>query len=376
MVENACLPRQIPFALANPRPHHYTSPQLAVMTSDPPASPEGGELPPRHRPNLGNLAKDTTEKDLWAFDDLDDDLAMTERLRPGAETIVPQPRDSAKPAGKQALGKKPSEPHDKSVVTLGRTPVTTPRQAVTPSHSQPGDDFDELDRWDEPAALAEPPAEHPVAALEVPSDDELEPPPPSRPEPSPTEPAAPAPTAPAPLPLRPRLGLSKIERIGMVVLAVLLLGGGIVVYVNTISRLPTGDSRADAEDFPIKGKLLTVSKATSYWRLPTDSDPVRRGTQLIPEVEITTAGSPAAVRVFFRNSDGEVVGDPVTRMARPGETFLVAATAGFDDLGMHAAYRTEKARLWVIEVLEGPSENSPGNEFHPLFESIISPERR
>ena len=176
--------------------------------------------------------------------------------------------------------------------------------------------------------------------------------------------------------LRPKLGLSKFEWFGLVVLAVLLLGGGVVVYLNTISRLPTGSERVKTKDFPIQGKHLAVLSVDSYWRAPQEGDAVRRGTVLIPVVAITSSGGPAAIRVFFHNSDGEVVGDAVTRQVQPGKSLQIAATGGFEDLGMHAAYRTGENKPWFIEVHEGPSENSPGAEFKKLLEMDISPDRR
>lgn len=176
--------------------------------------------------------------------------------------------------------------------------------------------------------------------------------------------------------LRPRLGLSLVERVGLIALAVLLVGGGIAVYVNTVSQLPSGDSRLQADDFPVKGKYLTMVSADSFWREPKAEDSARRGTQLIPVAEFTTTGGPAALRVFFRDANGDLVGDGVTRLARPGEPIRIAATAGFDDLGMHAAYRTDKKHPWIIEVHEAPSENSSAAEFLKLFEMKVAPDRR
>ena len=63
--------------------------------------------------------------------------------------------------------------------------------------------------------------------------------------------------------------------------------------------------------------------------------------------------------------------------ARPIRTPLqIAATAGFEDLGMHAAYRTGQSKPWTIEVLEAPSESAANAEFKKLFEINISTDRR
>jgi post-segregation antitoxin (ccd killing protein) len=54
----------------------------------------------------------------------------------------------------------------------------------------------------------------------------------------------------------------------------------------------------------------------------------------------------------------------------------VAATSGFEDVGMHAAYRTGQSRLWTIEVLEAQAETSPNADFIKLFEIEVSTDRR
>ena len=54
----------------------------------------------------------------------------------------------------------------------------------------------------------------------------------------------------------------------------------------------------------------------------------------------------------------------------------LAATAGFEDIGMHAAYRTGQSKSWSVEVREAPSEDSPVQDFKKLFEMSISTDRR
>jgi hypothetical protein len=182
-----------------------------------------------------------------------------------------------------------------------------------------------------------------------------------------------------PISLRPHLKLSMIERFGLLVLLVLLLAGSAAILGFFLNRLPTEAQRAKANDFPIKGDLLTIQSATSYWRAPvmegSTIDTFRRGTQLLPVLELTASGGPAAIRVLFRNEDHAVVGDAVTRTFRGENPLKIPATAGFDDLGMHAAYRTGESKPWTIEVLEAPTENAAGTSFKKLFEMNISTDR-
>ncbi|MEI8038292.1 MAG: hypothetical protein WCJ14_07860, partial [Verrucomicrobiota bacterium] len=183
-----------------------------------------------------------------------------------------------------------------------------------------------------------------------------------------------------PVSLRPHWQLSAVERIGLIGLLALLLVGGGAMLVFSLTRLPSEPKRAKVNDFPIQGARLTITSAKSYWRAPKLAGPapdmVRRGTELLPVLEIQVSGGPAAVRVLFRNAERAVVGDAVTRPVSGGGTLQIPATAGFDDLGMHAAYRTGESKPWTIEVLEAASEDTAGQEFKKLFELNISTDRR
>lgn len=263
--------------------------------------------------------------------------------------------------------------------------VTAP--SPSPAAASVGSDFDDLDHWDEPASsgavedfFAEipKPTVVPVIAEKPRAEAVIEHPPEPVSDkdefsPHPRENAA-------PVSLRPHLNLTKAERIGLATLAGLLVISATVISTYTLSRLPTESVRVKANDFPLKGQLVTILSADSYWRAPVmegkNMETVRRGTQLVPVVEMTSRGGPAAIRVFFRNSNRELVGDAVNRSVQSGTTLQVVATAGFEDIGMHAAYRTGQSKPWTIEVYEAPAENSPGKEFKKLFEMNISTNRR
>jgi hypothetical protein len=183
-----------------------------------------------------------------------------------------------------------------------------------------------------------------------------------------------------PLPLRPHLRLSHVERLGMIALTALLLLGGIFAYFQSIRKLPTESARAGTGDFPIKGSMITVDSATSYWRPPVGEGPetetFRRGTELLPVLVLKVAGGRAAIRVLFRNDERVVIGDAVTHTIQSAGTLEIPATAGFDDIGMHAAYRTGGGKPWTIEVFEAASETASGRDFKRLFEINISTDRR
>lgn len=357
------------------------------MTPQPPSPSDGPSLPPRSRPNLGDLVRDSAESDLWAFDDLDlPDEDASKPPSPPSPSNLPEPRGIRKKKPLDLTPPKSAATKSSVQVNVGKEPAKALKSAV-PSPSRPGDEFDDLDHWDESAppvlsihpSLISPPAEEENAIEEVVV------------EAAPAVTAVPeadlsdelSPVAPAnakPVSLVPHLGLSRVERIGLWVLGAILLIGGGAVFFNTVHRLPTGAERLKAGDFPVKGRHVTILSAETFWRPPitegSNPETFRRGTQLLPVLNLTSSGGPAAVRVFFRDQDGEVTGDAVTRTIKAGVPLQIAATAGFEDVGMHAAYRTGQTKPWTIEVLEAPSENAANADFRKLFDINISTDRR
>jgi hypothetical protein len=375
------------------------------MTPTPSSSSSDGQsLPPRHRPSLGNLTKDTTELDLWAFED---DLELGETPEKPAPDQPSRPSGGDIPAPRKrhvAKVREPASPLEGGSPAGGdqiQMNINKGRQRSQPNVppvglSKPEIEFDDLEHWqDVPKG---PQIEELPEAAPLQEPKEIASPEPMMPagEPSaqateePAQPAAadaeedefsPANRGNAQLAsLQPHLKLSKAERIGLISLLVLLLAGGLVTLVFSIKDLPTESERAKANDFPIEGTMVTIDSAASYWRAPITGgatpETVRRGTKLLPVLELKTSKADGAIRVLFRNEERTVVGDAVTRAVRGAGTLEIPATAGFDDLGMHAAYRTGGSKPWTIEVFEAASENAVGSDFKRLFEMNISTDRR
>ena len=381
------------------------------MTPDPPSpSPDGPMLPPRHRPTLENITKDSTELDLWAFED---DLEMTEPPVKPLRTATSRASGGELPAPRErhvVKQREASQPLDNSSPAGGeriQMNVGKARQRSMPSVEtvrilKPESDFDDLENWHdvpkEPQLEELPEESH----LEKPAEPEPlqaepetavlgQPDQPEEPEEPVAEPAVPqeaddnefAPSKrsdAAPVSLRPQMKLSTLERIGLLVLLAVLAFGGLATLVFSIKRLPTESARADAADFPIKGSRMTIESAESYWREPITDGPspeiIRRGTKLLPVIELKVSEGSGAIRVLFRNEERAVQGDAVTRTVQGPGMLVIPATAGFDDLGMHAAYRTGGSKPWTIEIYEAPTENASGKDFKKLFEINISTDRR
>jgi len=308
---------------------------------------------------MGELHKDTMEQDLWDLGDDDDvlskDASIT--LPEKKETAPKSPIKTREISSKKQVGEPLDEPV-KAMVATAKSPTKG--------------DFDDLD-----GDKSTPSPKRPVERA-APTPVEKTVPPPEEEEEDEFNPHAAADAT--PVSLRPALGLSKLERIGLIGLVVIILVGGIWFIAQSLGGLPKESALNQKPEFPIKGKLVTLTGVVTFWREPIEqgenADTVRRGTELLPVANLMLEGGPAAIRIFFVNADGSYVGDPVTRSFSGKSSIEIPATAGFDDRGMHAAYRTGLSNPWSIEIHEAPSINSPSEAFTKILKMTISPDRR
>lgn len=170
--------------------------------------------------------------------------------------------------------------------------------------------------------------------------------------------------------------LSKVEKIAISSLIAVFTLGATLTLIHFSNRVPTRPLVAEEIDYPVSGKIIEIHSASTFWRKPIttgeDPDVVRRGTELIPVLKMNIESESGAIRVFFRNEEGLVVGDGITRTVKGGTEISIPATAGFEDIGMHTAYRTGDSLPWVVQVFEGPSTTAPRAEFRKVLETEIS----
>lgn len=371
------------------------------MTPKPPSSSDGSPLSPRHRPVLGNLAHDTTEIDLWAFEDelegadagLNGPRGVEDQLRtPNRELPMPREkavakRDEGLKDSEKSTPKTPTGGEDRIRMNINKPRVRSQSAGYSTAQSSPESDFEDLDNWEDVRLHPEP--EEPAPRVKLAPEDEEEirkvqesalvEMSPGVPEPTVDQDDEFSPVKPAnavPISLRPHLGLTGLERLGLIILLALLAVTAAFVLIASSKGIRTESVKASERDFPIQGAKLTVKSAVNYWRPPItegpETDVFRRDTQLLPVVELDMSGGPGAIRVLFRNDERTIVGDAVTRTVQKDGLLKIAATAGFDDLGMHAAYRTGESKAWTIEVYE----DAGAEDFRLLFEMNISTDRR
>ncbi|MBK1826116.1 hypothetical protein [Haloferula rosea] len=314
--------------------------------------------PRRHRPRLTELAKETTEDDLWV---LDDDEPVETPAQITQKPIV-EPRRPAKEEDDEESPEQTDRVEPTLEVPKSTKPPLEPR----------------------PAPKAEPTTE---SDLEIPSEPETEPV--SAPAPAPAEEAKNTPEPPSE-PSRksaPAIQPDRKEWIGLALLGVVCLGVAIWWIAGLFSSITTTRMGDDEPDFPVKGGLIQVRTADSFWRKPIrggeNADVARADVVQIPVAEVTLEGQGNGVlRAIFRDDQGEFVGDSITRSFTSGHFDLTGsptaqfpATSGFTEDAAFNAYRVGGNR-WTVEVFEGPSDNAPGSEFKLLFKAPISSLRR
>jgi hypothetical protein len=337
------------------------------------STPADDPLKPRHRPNLSQLSDTTTEEDLWDLDDSLIDSATASGKEPALRSMPVRPTtDQADQAGD-------SESLASSVrLNMARPPMKARPSKIAVDVSKSQSAFDDLESWDEAA-----PVERLIEIRPLPEQSVAEPFKPTSDAEMVdrmigAEEAARGKTEPSPVVTKH--GFSAIEKLGMVMLAIVLATAGVLAWWFSIHGLPDQVVGREIPDFPVEGRYLTIDSVETYWREPKlegdAQDPVVRGTKLIPEVVLHTSEGSGTVQVRFFDDRGTLRGDTITRAVKGDLHVTVAATEGFDDLGRYAEYRTVDRGYWRVEVLEGVVGATKGEEFSRLFTMDVSADRR
>jgi len=174
--------------------------------------------------------------------------------------------------------------------------------------------------------------------------------------------------------------LTGIEKISLFAIVAALAISAALAVIHFSKEIPIDSKISKIVKLPVEGRILTVTAVETYWRKPItqgeSTDVVRRGAILVPNIKMTVSGKSGAIRIFFRDSDGTLVGDSTTLAISGTQDITISATDGFGDMGMHASYRTGEHPRWMIQAFEGPSVDASIENFHPIFETEISTDIR
>lgn len=348
------------------------------MSADPPSSSGSSG---RHRPIASELSRETTEDDLWNLDDESPTVSLPAPKPPPAKRPDPGSEPEEETAG----------PAGEEQAEIPAKPIRTRPIRLEPkswSGEKPAG-IDEIGDLHEPDELS---PEEPATRFHPDADKPpVEAPPAPKPEPVAAEEAKPAPVRdirPKRSTVRPRL--NRREVIGLAAFSFVLMVAMIWVLSRFFGQVPIQADAVQEPDYPVEGEHMTLAGADTFWREPVrdgeNRDVARREVWMIPvlEVSLDPAGSRAgALRVVFRNGDGDPVGDTITRSFSGGAfdasgspTVEFPATDGFVKEGEFNAYRAGDDGTWVAEISEGPSVNAPASSFKFLTPIPVFPLRR
>lgn len=158
---------------------------------------------------------------------------------------------------------------------------------------------------------------------------------------------------------------------GVTLLAASVVACAWAVFAHSILKLPEKRDNFQTPAFPIAGERIQLESVVAYWRPPVTEGPrvdtCRRGTFLLPVLEIAVTGGSSMIRVQFRNEEGKTTGDPLIRAVRPGDIVKLAGTAGLEDSAAWAAYRLGGESQWSVQIHEIPSAQPSGGESKELL---------
>lgn len=310
------------------------------MSNDPiPLKPGMNKRPPI----VAKKLKENTEFDLWDLD-IDDSPQDPKKL---AKDGVSEPLPSPRTASPYAPTKKPVElladapvraPSDPLEAQAEVTP--TPEETISPQAEDAigGSEWDKAATGKESAPVISAATTHFLASL------------------------------------------NKTERIAISALFGVLLLAAVLTAIFFYNKIPTRSPISEKIDFPVSGKFIEIRSVVTYWRKPIttgeNADVVRRGVALLPVLSLKLHAKPCAIRVFFRDEAGTVIGDGITRTVSGDMEIEMPGTAGFADPGIHAGYRTGEQKPWTAQVFEGPSATADRKEYRKVLETPISTDLR
>ena len=165
---------------------------------------------------------------------------------------------------------------------------------------------------------------------------------------------------------------SMVEKASLLAVLILFIGAASWGISTFYDNAPEGDLVVFDEKFPVEGTYAAVAEIETYWRKPIRSgENADHGVQLkaamIPCARIVLDGSgTAALAVSFRNSEQELIGDPVSLEVNDGKfvktgtpEIIITSTAGFENLTEINAYTNFDIDPWSLLIVEGAAGTNP-----------------
>lgn len=164
--------------------------------------------------------------------------------------------------------------------------------------------------------------------------------------------------------------LSYLEKWTLVILFALMIASAIWGSIWL-----SGRNAAINEDkklvLPLAGHFTRVNSVKTFWVTGNQG-------RILPAIELQmqSVGKKGSVlRFFFRNEEGDIVGDTKTLPCGDSQQVRVVSTAGFSRESSFQAYQIEEGNSWKVEVLEAHDADAPRSDFRSLFKVPISAQR-
>jgi len=174
--------------------------------------------------------------------------------------------------------------------------------------------------------------------------------------------------------------LTIIEKISLLAVVACLLGAAGWAISTFYRDAPQGKLIIFHEDYPAKGNKVSIEEVETWWREPIrtgkDADVgVVVGANLIPCARIKiSGGSSTSLRVTFRDSDQQLVGDTINLLIENGkfvqtnsDEISIHSTAGFENPSRINSYDNEDINPWSLAIIEENSDDGA-----PLVKARIS----
>lgn len=332
------------------------------------------------------IASHIEEEDLWELDDDWGDEASSEAAP------APAPSSPAAPAAPAAdsPATEPPKPEETEPVQAVQPEEVVP-EVIEPSPEPPTESSDTfetediLDQEIETAPLeadsttidkneeqavsysTPPPAEEDIAETTAATDTEVQKSPSSK-------------------------GLSIVEKASLGVVALCLLGLAVYGYIWLYNKNQT--EQTSKLTFPVTGDHVSIADFSTYWTTAKSSHEIKIGAAVLPAAQITLDDSTTsgALRLYFRNVENVIVGDPITLTIRDGvfsdtaksnitvsdngRTATIVASDGFHQEGDYSAYVLDKTLAWKVFVFEAGDANASGSAFQEIIETKVDPRRQ
>lgn len=180
-----------------------------------------------------------------------------------------------------------------------------------------------------------------------------------------------------------RASLSRAEKTALMVIALAFLALAVwgTSWLEKKNQIARGSV---AFKLPVRGKYAIIAHCTSYWKTVGNITGVKMGADVVPATTITLddRSSSGALRIYFRDTDMNTVGDPVTVGFQRGlfsngkNSIEISASDGFHNRVDFDTYQLGTEGAWHLEVLEANTDMAPRANFSMLFSTRMSPNLR